>query len=625
MANGIQIVIGSDVQGALAGLTAVDVRTLQLQKSIGRLQNIIANTTSTKQLSSALDALGKRQSELNKIVNAAPAALTRTSTASNQATLALSNLGRVAQDAPFGFIGIANNLNPLLESFQRLKATTRTTGGALKALGSSLLGAGGIGFALSVASSLLIVFGDKLFGAGKKAKEANEEFKRVQEVLKSVSGTIQERSNVAGAGAADEIAKVRVLSGVILDQTKSYNERNNALLQLQKINKNYFGDISLEESSLKKLTGVVNEYSNALIAAEVVKAFGSDIAKLAVEGAKAINSYNSLGKELDSLNKKLEVTDKYIQDQGRQDNVKRLNPEYTRLQGKINDVNKALSTQGKLVSEISGASRVSREGFDNALNAALKFKPLDANAPLNVTPTDITIDSQLAEIIRLDKPLRVAATIDLRDVEILTSADLLKNPEDLRSNISKSLSNLVIAPRFDIDPKILERNKEIRAAMEQMQKDAEFVASAISGAFGQAFDRIAEGDNVFQAVGEALKQLVLDLIKAAIQALIFRAIISALPGGAALSGAGAAGGLAGLFGGFRAGGGPVSGGKAYVVGENGPEIFAPNVSGSIIPNGRIGGYRGGGSQSTGRSRTYIRGNNLVLAMARTNRSQVRLG
>ena len=37
---------------------------------------------------------------------------------SNQATNALTNLSRVAQDAPYGFIGIANNLNPLLESFQ---------------------------------------------------------------------------------------------------------------------------------------------------------------------------------------------------------------------------------------------------------------------------------------------------------------------------------------------------------------------------------------------------------------------------------------------------------------------------------------------------------------------------
>lgn len=56
---------------------------------------------------------------------------------------------------------------------------------------------------------------------------------------------------------------------------------------------------------------------------------------------------------------------------------------------------------------------------------------------------------------------------------------------------------------------------------------------------------------------------------------------SSVPGGA--------GGLfgtlfGGLFGGFRAGGGPVTAGKAYVVGEKRPELFVPNVSGVIVPN-----------------------------------------
>src|SRR6478735_3101603 len=52
----------------------------------------------------------------------------------NSAGLALTDLGRVAQDIPFGFAAIQNNLNPLLESFKRLKAETGGTGTAFKAL-----------------------------------------------------------------------------------------------------------------------------------------------------------------------------------------------------------------------------------------------------------------------------------------------------------------------------------------------------------------------------------------------------------------------------------------------------------------------------------------------------------
>ena len=70
------------------------------------------------------------------------------------AGFALQNLGRVAQDAPFGFIGIQNNLNPLLESFQQLKAQSGSTSGALKALGSSLIGPAGLGIALSSVEKL---------------------------------------------------------------------------------------------------------------------------------------------------------------------------------------------------------------------------------------------------------------------------------------------------------------------------------------------------------------------------------------------------------------------------------------------------------------------------------------
>jgi phage-related protein len=46
-----------------------------------------------------------------------------------------------------------------------------------------------------------------------------------------------------------------------------------------------------------------------------------------------------------------------------------------------------------------------------------------------------------------------------------------------------------------------------------------------------------------------------------------------------------------IFGGGRANGGPVSSGTSYLVGERGPELFVPNASGKIIPNG--GGSGGG--------------------------------
>lgn len=93
-----------------------------------------------------------------------------------QAQNSLSNLSRVAQDAPYGFIGIANNINPLLESFQRLQAETGGTSNALKAMVQSLAGPAGLGLAVGVASSLLVTFGDKLFSTGKAVDDTKERF-----------------------------------------------------------------------------------------------------------------------------------------------------------------------------------------------------------------------------------------------------------------------------------------------------------------------------------------------------------------------------------------------------------------------------------------------------------------
>jgi len=65
---------------------------------------------------------------------------------------------------------------------------------------------------------------------------------------------------------------------------------------------------------------------------------------------------------------------------------------------------------------------------------------------------------------------------------------------------------------------------------------------------------------------------------------LFDAIGSSLGGKGGVLGA-----IGDLFGGGKAAGGPVSGGKTYLVGERGPELFSPRSSGHITPNHAMGG------------------------------------
>jgi hypothetical protein len=62
--------------------------------------------------------------------------------------------------------------------------------------------------------------------------------------------------------------------------------------------------------------------------------------------------------------------------------------------------------------------------------------------------------------------------------------------------------------------------------------------------------------------------------------------------------------IGGLFGlGAKAGGGSVFGGTPYMVGEQGPELFVPGQSGTVIPNGALGGAPPSGGSVTNLSLT----------------------
>jgi hypothetical protein len=147
---------------------------------------------------------------------------------SNQAAFALQNLGRVAQDAPFGFIGIQNNLNPLLESFQRLKAESGSTGGALKALTSSLTGAGGIGLALSVVTAAFTFAQMGLRAWGVTASKTKDEIDETTKSFKDQRDEfLKSPYEKAVSGLSELRSKISLAKQGFLDKKsvlKEYNE-----------------------------------------------------------------------------------------------------------------------------------------------------------------------------------------------------------------------------------------------------------------------------------------------------------------------------------------------------------------------------------------------------------------
>jgi len=146
-------------------------------------------------LKNTTDALKTTATEAKKTGDALKGGL---NAGANQAGQSITNFSRILQDAPFGFIGIANNINPLVESFGRLKAESGSTGGALKALVGGLSGAGGLGLAFSAVTAA-ITFAQIGFSAwsrsSKEAKENSDLFKKDLEALKRELNAVTDSLN----------------------------------------------------------------------------------------------------------------------------------------------------------------------------------------------------------------------------------------------------------------------------------------------------------------------------------------------------------------------------------------------------------------------------------------------
>lgn len=223
-------------------------------------------------------------SRLNTEMAKATNSLQKFKSGSAQAQQSLMNLGRVVQDAPFGFIGIANNINPLLESFQRLKAETGTTGSALKALGSSLLGAGGLGFAVSAITSLLVVFGGNLLSTAEKTEPVAKGIDEIAEAAKRA------KKDVDALGAAFDFALQQANGLAQINFGGTFQGR---LLIEQQKSYSLLKQISDLEGKRDDLTAKVNrEYAKQNVNVD-------DITKLTTEQKEIETALNKLYDERD--------------------------------------------------------------------------------------------------------------------------------------------------------------------------------------------------------------------------------------------------------------------------------------------------------------------------------------
>tara|TARA_R100001460_G_scaffold2063_1_gene7025 strand:+ start:788 stop:3046 length:2259 start_codon:yes stop_codon:yes gene_type:complete len=120
--------------------------------------------------------------------------------------------------------------------------------------------------------------------------------------------------------------------------------------------------------------------------------------------------------------------------------------------------------------------------------------------------------------------------------------------------------------------------QRIKELAQRYQGIADTIANGVVDALKGAVDGTK---TLAESASNLLNNLANDLLMVAKNMLFFGSMGGGLSKGSGLLGS--------LFSGFLADGGTATGGRSYMVGERGPELFTPGRTGSVTPNSALGG------------------------------------
>ena len=188
----------------------------------------------------------------------------------------LMQFSRIAQDAPFGIIGIGNNLTATAESFGYLTKQTGGAGNALKAIGSSILGTGGILLGVSLLTTGLTYL-------AQNGLTINDVFNRLNGTFDENKKLMNEVAIETAKNSQAQITSVGAYVSAAKNINLSMSDRLIAVKKLQDEYPAYFGNLTKEEILNGNIAQTVRQLTLALIAKAKAAALTDRIVKLAEE------------------------------------------------------------------------------------------------------------------------------------------------------------------------------------------------------------------------------------------------------------------------------------------------------------------------------------------------------
>ena len=496
----------------------------------------------------------------------------------NTANTSMINLGRTVSDAPFGFIGIANNIGPLVENFTQLRKESGSTGSALKQLGASLAGPGGliVGIQLAVAAIQFAQLGFSRWGASsKKAKEDTDKLKQANEALvETVSKQRLEFETlvkVAKDVNQTEVARAQALkrlNEILPDTIGKLNQQNIATEQGAAIIRDYIkaveakataellsGRIAANNVKIFDAENKLNEERNQL--QKIIVNSESQIQSLAQKGTANAQSFVGLSESIERSKKRILEIEKESNDiinKAQSDNEK-LRSEYEKQIPVVNTLNDKKEKTAKITNEITDLLKKYREEL-SAINWDEQNRQIDGTNERVKLAGDTLLNLYLAGVKETSKAWKEVNTA-LKEFQAAQNyRNFRKGLEDVNNAVREQAKSFKITEKAfqDGNTKSLEvAQKNIKIILgnyklwelgnknliAQQQQLAATITDAVTPAIDSVINAFAQGEDPFQALVQSVRQLIAELAKAVIKSLILKAITSAIaPGAGTLAGGG---------------------------------------------------------------------------------------
>ena len=235
--------------------------------------------------------------------------------------------------------------------------------------------------------------------------------------------------------------------------------------------------------------------------------------------------------------------------------------------------------QDRLFTEFQNAGKVKLRDFfnDEAKAAAIEEK----KAALDALTLFIKQKDAKAEVKAINDALNKAVQKQLNsEIALLEKSREMGHLSELEFEIQQKIQELKDRD-IEIDEEAFAKKMRKLDALQKERQLALETAAAFERMSQTIATDISQGIQGMIRGTSTLNDMMNNVLNKMIDAAFNMAFFGNLQG--TLGRGGLLGGL------FRANGGPVKGGKSYIVGERGPEMFTPGVSGAITPNHQLGG------------------------------------